>query len=75
MNNYDIVDLYLSGVHWEITDVPMAQRAKWATQSAQNTTPTQTQTGGGATNITRPSIVPPIAPTNATAPDMSASMA
>lgn len=75
MNNYDIIDLDLSGVHWEITDVPMAQRAKWATQPAQNTTPTQTQNGGGATNIARPSIVPPIAPANMIAPDMAVSMA
>jgi len=72
MNDYSIKDLNLAGVQWEIADVPMALRAKWAaaTQSTQNTP----QSTG---DVSRPgvTVVPPIAPTVTISLETAESMA
>lgn len=56
MNDYNIKDLDLAGVHWEISDIPQATRAKWNGKSQPSTTTDNT-------NIISDSVVPPIAPT------------
>lgn len=72
MNNDSIKDLWLAGVQWEIADVPMALRAKWAaaTQSSQNAA----QSTG---DISRAgvTVVPPIAPTVTVSLETAESMA
>ena len=68
MNNYSIKDLDLAGVQWEIADIPLALRAKWADQSRQ------TKTANNNT-ATQNSVVPPIVPTTDVTPETAVSMA
>ena len=71
MNNYDIKDLALAGISWEITDVPMAIRAKWKETTAiskQSNTPSEN-------TIQNSAVVPPIAPVEAVSLDTVVAMA
>ena len=71
MNDYSIKDLSLAGVQWEITDVPMVVRAKWAA-NMQQTPPKEQNINDVRANVT---VVPPIAPTTTMSVDMAESMA
>jgi len=55
MNKYNIQDLDLAGVRWEITDVPLALRKKWEDSSATKSVTNDPKIG----SVT---VVPPIAP-------------
>ena len=68
MNEYDIKDLVLAGVQWEITDIPYAVRAKWAT-AAKDSPTTNNLPNKGA------SVVPPIAPSGSVSLEIAESMA
>lgn len=68
MNNGTLRDLYLAGVRWEITDVPLV-RANIVTQS-QMPQPIKDTTGRTAT-----CVVPPIAPVTPMSIDTATSMA
>jgi DNA polymerase len=73
MNDYSIKDLDLAGVRWEITDVPMALRAKWIDNK-----PDESQKNISNTNViqnARANVVPPIAPNSTVSPEMAESMA
>lgn len=56
MTDFEVKDLDLAGVKWEITDVPMVIRAKWEKNQAATTPAPETARG---------SVVPPIAPVEA----------
>ena len=72
MNDYNILDLELAGVKWEIADVPFVLRAKWnSTQPQQNTT-TKPNVAVGVGSVT---VVPPIAPIETVSVDTAISMA
>ena len=58
MNSYDIKDLQLAGISWEITDVPAALRAKW--NASSQSPETQKRVNGNISQNT--TVVPPIAP-------------
>ena len=70
MNKYNIQDLKLFGVQWEITDVPMALRAKWGTGNATNQV--KTINNDVSSNGT---IVPPITPIGTISVEDAVSMA
>lgn len=74
MNDYSIKDLWLSGVRWEIADVPMALRAKWAenAQSVSQSNASQPIDNSARTGVT---VVPPIAPTMTISLETAESMA
>ncbi len=73
MNNYNIKDLELAGVKWEIADIPLALRDKWAsavTPSEKN--PIQSQND---IKTLRGAVVPPIVPVSTVSLEMAESMA
>jgi DNA polymerase len=69
MNGYDIRDLGLAGVKWEISDIPVALRAKW--DAAAPTTPAATKSVPAA----GVNIVPPISPVANVSVETAESMA
>ncbi len=71
MNKYNIQDLELAGVRWEIADIPLALRAKWngENQATQQNNPQQ---NGESPKVT---VVPPIAPVATVSPETAISMA
>ena len=74
MNDYNIRDLDLAGVQWEIADVPMVTRAKWnASAAATNTAPASDASTPG--NAPRVMVVPPIAPIESINVETAISMA
>ena len=68
MNDYNIKDLDLAGVHWEISDIPQATRAKWNDKSHPVSS---TENNVEKTD----SIVPPIAPIAEVSTETAVSMA
>jgi DNA polymerase len=73
MNNYTVKDLDLAGVKWEIADVPLALRDKWATAAkvvAQNNAQSSNDV-----QIAGISVVPPIAPISTVSQETAESMA
>ncbi len=67
MNDYNVKDLELAGVAWEIADIPMAQRDRWATTKNESCAPNEKFSRGG--------VVPPIAPTGNVSVDTAESVA
>lgn len=80
MNDYDLRDLVLSGVKWELSDIPMAlaSAAKAAFVSSNIEKDTQNNKLNVSDNAvlrTHTSIVPPIAPQQMISVDTAAAMA
>lgn len=71
MNDFDLRDLLLAGVRWELTDMPtaMAAAARAATVSNDNVP------ASGAQSRTQTAIVPPIAPQHAVSIETAVAMA
>ena len=65
MNDYDLRDLTLAGVRWELTDAPFVSTSARAVTPAAESAPVRTMT----------SIVPPIAPTQTISVETAAAMA
>lgn len=74
MNDYSIRDLDLAGVKWEIADVPLALRARWASVSGAGETQQSTQSQPNV-SASRVAVVPPIAPMCNVTIDAAESMA
>lgn len=68
MNNYNIKDLILAGVCWEIADIPFALREKWNV-SKQSVNQTTDSSG------LRANVVPSIAPVESISVETAVSMA
>ena len=67
MNDYDVKDLDLAGVRWEITDIPLALRSSWVDAKK-----TESQSVAVRNNN---AVVPPIAPGGAVSLDTAISVA
>lgn len=73
MNDYNIRDLELAGVKWELADVPFVLRAKWnGAQNTQTQTTTTPNVNAGLQHVT---VVPPISPIETVSVDTAISMA
>jgi len=76
MNDYDLRDLKLAGVAWELDDVPMTVREAARRAAAANAASTATQnTAPTAPGRVATSIVPPIAPIQTMSAETAAAMA
>ena len=79
MNEYDLRDLVLSGVKWELTDIPMAlasaAKAAFVSSDSERNPKIVTQDATNNVGRTQTSIVPPIAPQQAITIDTAAAMA
>jgi DNA polymerase len=73
MNDYNIRDLELAGVKWELADVPFVLRAKW--NGAQNTQTQTTTTPNVNASLQHVTVVPPISPIETVSVDTAISMA
>lgn len=71
----EIIDLYLSGIKWEINDVSFVQREKWAKQVASQQITQESQVLATQTAQPVAQIVPVIAPTSSISIDMVKTMA
>ena len=71
MNDFDLRDLLLAGVRWELTDMPtaMAAAARAATVSNDDVP------ASGVQSRTQTAIVPPIAPQQAVSVETAVAMA
>ncbi|MBO8425615.1 MAG: uracil-DNA glycosylase [Proteobacteria bacterium] len=71
MNDWDLRDLTLAGIQWELTDIPFV-----IASAPQAHEPTTTRTPGGAANARTPTaIVPPIAPEQTISVETAVAMA
>ncbi len=71
MNDYNLRDLTMAGVQWEITDMPFVLATAAAATATESTHPTN----NSAPTRTQTSIVPPIAPTQPLSVDTAVAMA
>ena len=74
MQNSDLQDLILSGVQWELDNVPTAMRSKIIAASAISQQNTQSGAQSGATR-TATTIVPPISPIQSVTTEIASAMA
>ena len=71
MNDYNLRDLTMAGVQWEITDMPFVLATAATATATESTHPTN----NSAPTRTQTSIVPPIAPTQPLSVDTAVAMA